>query len=250
MAAAAQEDADVIGLSILSGAHLPICRRVVELLRERGMDVGPRVRGRDHPAARTSRSSSSSVSPTCSCPGRRPRTSSGSIDRASRRARLSGVIPANSLTGGREGSILGRIAPARPRGGSAGERRARLTRAWGPSGDGQEDPARGRQHHDPEGHRADLLGRGLRRDHRGQRSARPREAPRGPSGHRAVRHHHAGEGRVRGLRADQDEPRHLAHPGPAADRGLRALRPGASGPRPATTARSRSRSSPRRSSRR
>jgi methylmalonyl-CoA mutase C-terminal domain/subunit len=35
--AAAQEDADVIGLSILSGAHLPICRRVVELLRERGM---------------------------------------------------------------------------------------------------------------------------------------------------------------------------------------------------------------------
>lgn len=37
VAAAAQEDADVIGLSILSGAHLPICRRVVELLRERGM---------------------------------------------------------------------------------------------------------------------------------------------------------------------------------------------------------------------
>ena len=36
--AAAQEDADVIGLSILSGAHLPICRRVLELLRERGMD--------------------------------------------------------------------------------------------------------------------------------------------------------------------------------------------------------------------
>jgi methylmalonyl-CoA mutase C-terminal domain/subunit len=38
VAAAAQEDADVIGLSILSGAHLAICRRVVELLRERGMD--------------------------------------------------------------------------------------------------------------------------------------------------------------------------------------------------------------------
>jgi len=37
VAAAAQEDADVIGLSILSGAHLPICRRVAELLRERGM---------------------------------------------------------------------------------------------------------------------------------------------------------------------------------------------------------------------
>lgn len=38
VAAAEQEDADVIGLSILSGAHLPICRRVVELLRERGME--------------------------------------------------------------------------------------------------------------------------------------------------------------------------------------------------------------------
>jgi methylmalonyl-CoA mutase, C-terminal domain len=27
-----------VGLSILSGAHLPICRRVIELLREKGMD--------------------------------------------------------------------------------------------------------------------------------------------------------------------------------------------------------------------
>ena len=38
VAAAAQEDVDAIGLSILSGAHLPICRRVVELLREKKMD--------------------------------------------------------------------------------------------------------------------------------------------------------------------------------------------------------------------
>jgi methylmalonyl-CoA mutase C-terminal domain/subunit len=38
VAAAAQEDADVIGLSILSGAHLSICRRVLELVRERGME--------------------------------------------------------------------------------------------------------------------------------------------------------------------------------------------------------------------
>ena len=36
--AALQEDADVIGLSILSGAHMHICPRVMELLRERGMD--------------------------------------------------------------------------------------------------------------------------------------------------------------------------------------------------------------------
>ena len=54
VAAAAQEDADVIGLSILSGAHLPICRRVVELLHERGMDsvrllVGGIIPGQDIP---------------------------------------------------------------------------------------------------------------------------------------------------------------------------------------------------------
>ena len=37
VAAAEQEDVDIVGLSILSGAHLPICRRVIELLREKGM---------------------------------------------------------------------------------------------------------------------------------------------------------------------------------------------------------------------
>jgi len=36
--AAEQEDADIVGLSILSGAHLPICRRVLDLLRERKME--------------------------------------------------------------------------------------------------------------------------------------------------------------------------------------------------------------------
>ena len=36
VAAAVQEDADVIGLSILSGAHNSICARIMELLRERG----------------------------------------------------------------------------------------------------------------------------------------------------------------------------------------------------------------------
>ena len=38
VAAALQEDADVIGLSILSGAHMHICPRLMELLRERGLD--------------------------------------------------------------------------------------------------------------------------------------------------------------------------------------------------------------------
>ena len=35
--AALQEDADVIGLSILSGAHMHICPRVMQLLREKGL---------------------------------------------------------------------------------------------------------------------------------------------------------------------------------------------------------------------
>jgi methylmalonyl-CoA mutase, C-terminal domain len=38
VAAAAQEDVDAVGLSILSGAHLPICRRVIDLLREKAME--------------------------------------------------------------------------------------------------------------------------------------------------------------------------------------------------------------------
>jgi methylmalonyl-CoA mutase C-terminal domain/subunit len=33
-----QEDADVIGLSVLSGAHNQICPRVMELLRQQGLD--------------------------------------------------------------------------------------------------------------------------------------------------------------------------------------------------------------------
>jgi methylmalonyl-CoA mutase C-terminal domain/subunit len=37
-AAALQEDADVIGLSILSGAHMHICPRLMDLLREKGLD--------------------------------------------------------------------------------------------------------------------------------------------------------------------------------------------------------------------
>lgn len=36
--AALQEDVDVVGLSILSGAHMALCPRVVELLRAEGMD--------------------------------------------------------------------------------------------------------------------------------------------------------------------------------------------------------------------
>jgi methylmalonyl-CoA mutase C-terminal domain/subunit len=38
VAAALQEDADVIGLSILSGAHMHICPRLMELLRKNGLE--------------------------------------------------------------------------------------------------------------------------------------------------------------------------------------------------------------------
>ena len=37
-AAALQEDADVIGLSILSGAHMHICPRLMQLLRDKGLE--------------------------------------------------------------------------------------------------------------------------------------------------------------------------------------------------------------------
>jgi methylmalonyl-CoA mutase, C-terminal domain len=36
--AALQEDVDVVGLSILSGAHMTLCPKVVELLRTQGQD--------------------------------------------------------------------------------------------------------------------------------------------------------------------------------------------------------------------
>jgi methylmalonyl-CoA mutase C-terminal domain/subunit len=36
--AAVQEDVDVIGLSILTGGHLPICRKLMDLLHAEGVD--------------------------------------------------------------------------------------------------------------------------------------------------------------------------------------------------------------------
>nr|WP_241835528.1 cobalamin B12-binding domain-containing protein [Pseudofrankia asymbiotica] len=41
VATAIQEDADAIGLSVLSGAHMTLFPRVVELLREQGVDDIP-----------------------------------------------------------------------------------------------------------------------------------------------------------------------------------------------------------------
>lgn len=53
--AAVQEDVDVIGLSILSGAHIPLTRSLVTKLRERGktdalLIVGGNIPARDRPA--------------------------------------------------------------------------------------------------------------------------------------------------------------------------------------------------------
>jgi len=36
---AIQEDVDLIGLSCLSGAHIPLFKRVIELMREKGIDI-------------------------------------------------------------------------------------------------------------------------------------------------------------------------------------------------------------------
>jgi methylmalonyl-CoA mutase C-terminal domain/subunit len=52
---ASRDKVDVLGLSILSGSHLPICEEIKELLREHGLDstlwvVGGNIPRRDHAA--------------------------------------------------------------------------------------------------------------------------------------------------------------------------------------------------------
>jgi methylmalonyl-CoA mutase C-terminal domain/subunit len=54
-ATARDEDVDVVGLSVLSGSHIPICRRFRELRREYGIEdalwlVGGNIPRRDGPA--------------------------------------------------------------------------------------------------------------------------------------------------------------------------------------------------------
>ncbi len=51
---AVQEGVDVVGLSIMSGAHIPICRKLMDLFREKGVDdiltvVGGVIPNRDIP---------------------------------------------------------------------------------------------------------------------------------------------------------------------------------------------------------
>ena len=52
---ALEEDVDVVGLSILSGAHIPMCRKVAAELEERGagdklLIIGGNIPARDHAA--------------------------------------------------------------------------------------------------------------------------------------------------------------------------------------------------------
>ena len=54
---AMQEDADVIGLSIMSGAHVPICRKLMDILKREGMEdrlvvVGGVIPNKDIPLLR------------------------------------------------------------------------------------------------------------------------------------------------------------------------------------------------------
>jgi len=56
--AARDEDVDVIGLSILSGAHIPICEKISELRRSYGIEdklllVGGNIPARDHEVLKT-----------------------------------------------------------------------------------------------------------------------------------------------------------------------------------------------------
>jgi len=55
--AALQEGVDVLGLSVLSGAHLPLCRKVASLMEAKGLGdvlwiVGGNIPSRDHEALR------------------------------------------------------------------------------------------------------------------------------------------------------------------------------------------------------
>jgi len=54
VSATIQEDADVVGLSIMSGAHIPICQKLMQLMKEKHMEdvlvvVGGVIPSRDIP---------------------------------------------------------------------------------------------------------------------------------------------------------------------------------------------------------
>lgn len=57
--AALQEDADVVGLSVLSGAHMTLCPRIMDLMKKEGLDdvlvvIGGIIPDQDIPALKAS----------------------------------------------------------------------------------------------------------------------------------------------------------------------------------------------------
>ena len=66
---AIQEDADAVGISILSGAHMTLVPRILELLRENGADDVLVVVGGHDPGRGRRRAAASRASPRCSRPG-------------------------------------------------------------------------------------------------------------------------------------------------------------------------------------
>ena len=73
-AAAVQEDVDVVGLSILSGAHMTLFPRVRQLLDDAGRAGHPAHRRRHHPRGGRRGAASASASAGSSAPARRPPT--------------------------------------------------------------------------------------------------------------------------------------------------------------------------------
>ena len=71
-----QEDADAVGLSILSGAHMTLVPRVVELLREQGVEDVRHHRRRHDPGGGHPRAQAAWASPRCSRPAPPRRRSS------------------------------------------------------------------------------------------------------------------------------------------------------------------------------
>ena len=85
VAAAVEEDVDVVGLSVLSGSHLSVVPEVVDGLRAAGLDDVPVVVGGIIPDARRARGCATPASPGCS--RRRTSRSPTSSARSSTRSR-------------------------------------------------------------------------------------------------------------------------------------------------------------------
>ncbi len=161
MAAAVQEDVDVLGVSILSGAHMTLLPRVVELMRDAGARRHRAGGRRRHP--RRGRAGA---------PGarRRRRGAPGHAARPGDRARARRGRPARRPAVTRIRTAWRRIHRPRP---AAGRRGVDLT-TWPPRYDAAYRPAPGDEHWLPEIECADPVGarRAHPRQARGARCAR------------------------------------------------------------------------------